>query len=205
MEKLKTVDDLRSLRKHLREASGGGKNVLKVCCGLPCGTLGSHAVANALESEIAKSGLDIGIIRTGCQGFCQRGPLLQVEPFGYFYQKVQPDNAEEIISLTCSNGLPARNLLYNDSFLDAYKEFRKDIPFYAKQMKIALRHTGTIDPCSIREYIAAGGYSAAEKMFLTMTPDQVLEEMKKANLRGRGGGGSLRESNGLTPGERRAG
>jgi len=189
MEKLKTVDDLRSLRKHLREASGAGKNVLKVCCGLPCGTLGSHAVANALESEIAKSGLDIGIIRTGCQGFCQRGPLLQVEPFGYFYQKVQPDNAEEIISRTCSNGLPVRDLLYNDSFLDAYKEFRKDIPFYAKQMKIALRHTGTIDPCSIREYIAAGGYSAAEKMFLTMTPDQVLEEVKKANLRGRGGGG----------------
>jgi NADH:ubiquinone oxidoreductase subunit F (NADH-binding)/CBS domain-containing protein/(2Fe-2S) ferredoxin/NAD-dependent dihydropyrimidine dehydrogenase PreA subunit len=189
IEKLNNIADLRSLRNRFTEESRTGRDVLKVCCGLPCSTLGSHAVANELEEEAGKSGQEIDVVRTGCQGFCQRGPLLQVEPYGYFYQKVQPDKANEIISLTCSNGLPVQDLTYRSTFLDSHKEFLKDIPFYAKQVKIALRNTGAIDPFSIDKYIAAGGYSAVEKMFSSMTPDQVLEEVKKANLRGRGGGG----------------
>jgi NADH:ubiquinone oxidoreductase subunit F (NADH-binding)/CBS domain-containing protein/(2Fe-2S) ferredoxin len=189
MAKLNNIDDLRNLRALLREASRTGKDTLKVCCGLPCSTLGSQAVARELETEAAKSGLEVEIVKTGCQGFCQRGPLLQVDPYGYFYQKVQPDKAKEIISLTCSSGLPVRDLSYRDTFLNTPKEFIRDIPFYAKQMKIALRNTGTIDPFSIHQYIAAGGYSAAEKMFSSMSPEQVLEEVKKANLRGRGGAG----------------
>jgi NADH-quinone oxidoreductase subunit F/NADP-reducing hydrogenase subunit HndC len=189
MRKLRSIDDLRGLRALLRDSSRTGRDILKVCCGLPCSTLGSHAVADALEEEAAKSGLEIDVVRTGCQGFCQRGPLLQVEPYGFFYQKVQPGKAREIISLTCSTGLPVRDLTYSATFLDAHKEFLSDIPFYTKQVKIALRNTGTIDPFSIYQYITAGGYSAVEKMFSSMTPDQVLEEVKKATLRGRGGGG----------------
>jgi (2Fe-2S) ferredoxin len=189
MEKLKNIGELRNLRVLLREASRTAKDNLKVCCGLPCSTLGSHAVVRELELEAEKSGLEVDIVKTGCQGFCQRGPLLQVEPYGYFYQKVRPEQAKEIISITCSTGLPVRDLTYRDTFLDSPKEFLKEIPFYSKQVKIALRNTGAIDPFSIHHYIAAGGYSAAEKMFSSMTPDQVLDEVKKANLRGRGGAG----------------
>ncbi len=189
MERLKGIEDLRRLRQILRDESKMAKDTIKVCCGLPCSTLGSLAVARELEAEASMSGLDVNIVKTGCQGFCQRGPLLQVDPHGYFYQRVRPEQAREIIGITCGSGIPVRELLYRDSFLDDPKGFIREIPFYSKQMKVALRNTGAIDPLSMHQYIAAGGYSAAEKMFSSMTPDQVLEEVKRANLRGRGGAG----------------
>lgn len=189
MEKVKNINELRDLRSHLREESRTGRDTLKVCCGLPCSALGSQEVAKVLETEAVKRGLDVAVVKTGCQGFCQRGPLVQVEPYGYFYQRVRPHNAEGIISLTCAAGIPVRDLMYRDSILDVPTAFIREVPFYAKQVKIALRNTGAIDPFSIHEYIAAGGYSAMEKIFASMTPDEVLEEVKKANVRGRGGAG----------------
>lgn len=186
---LKNIDELRSLRELLREESRTVHDTIKVCCGLPCSTLGSHAVASELEAEAARNGLDVSVIRTGCQGFCQRGPVLRVEPYGYFYQRAKPQHARQIIAETCKNGLPVRDLLFRDTFLDVPREFVKDVPFYTKQLKIALRNTGAIDPFSIRQYIAVGGYSALEKALSSLTPEQVLEEVKRANLRGRGGAG----------------
>lgn len=189
MEKLHHIEALRNLRAGLSSEVNSGRNMVKVCCGLPCSTLGSHEVARALEEEARTAGMEIDVVKTGCQGLCQRGPLLQIEPYGYCYQKVQPDKAKDILSVTYSTGLPLRDLVYRDSFLDNPKDFLKEIPFYKKQVKIALRNTGNIDPFSIYQYIAAGGYAAAEKMISSMGPDQVLEEVKKANLRGRGGAG----------------
>ncbi|MEW6417949.1 MAG: NADH-ubiquinone oxidoreductase-F iron-sulfur binding region domain-containing protein [Nitrospirota bacterium] len=165
------------------------KDKLKVCCGLPCSTLGSHKVAKALEEEIFKSGLQIDVVKTGCQGLCQRGPLVRAEPYSYFYQRVHPEKAKEIISITYSAGLPVRELLYRDSFLESPKKAMEEIPFYKKQLKVALRNTGNIDPFNIHHYIAIGGYSAIEKMFSSMSPEDVLEEVKKSNIRGRGGAG----------------
>jgi NADH:ubiquinone oxidoreductase subunit F (NADH-binding)/CBS domain-containing protein/(2Fe-2S) ferredoxin len=190
MERLNSIEELKNLRARL---AGGvyspGKNMIKVCCGLPCSTLGSHKVAKALEEEVSQGGHDIKIVRTGCQGLCQKGPLLQAEPYGFLYQKVRPEKAKEIISHTYAAGKPVREFTYRDFFLDNPIELLKEVPFYKKQLKIALRNTGSIDPFDINHYIAVGGYSAAEKMFSSMSPDQVVEEVKKSNIRGRGGAG----------------
>ncbi len=190
MEQLKDIEALRNLRALLvHDVYGPGKNVAKVCCGLPCNTLGSHKVAAALEDEALKSGVNIHIVKTGCQGLCQKGPLVQIEPYGYFYRRVYPEHAADIIAATFQSGMPVRELLYRDSFLDEPAELLKEVPFYEKQKKIALRNTGNIDPFSIQHYIAVGGFSAVDKMFSSMGPEQALEEVKKANLRGRGGAG----------------
>ncbi|NWF51488.1 MAG: NADH-quinone oxidoreductase subunit NuoF [Nitrospirae bacterium] len=190
MQKLKSIEELKNLRELLVEdVFRQRKNTLKVCCGLPCSTLGSHKVAKVLEEEISKSGNQIDIVKTGCQGLCQRGPLIKIEPYGYFYQRVRPEKAKEIISTTYSTGLPVREFLYRDSFLDAPKEVMDEIPFYKKQLKIALRNTGNIDPFNIHHYIANGGYGAIEKIFSSMRPEDVVEEVKRSNIRGRGGAG----------------
>lgn len=190
MERLKSIEELKNLRTLLvKDVSMPGKDRIKVCCGLPCGTLGSHKVVKALEEEISKSGLQIDIVKTGCQGLCQKGPLMQVEPQGYLYQKVRPEKAKEIIFTTFSAGQPVREFLHRHSFLERPLEMMGEVPFYKKQLKIALRNTGNIDPFNIHHYIAAGGYCAVEKMFSSMSPEQVIDEVKKSNLRGRGGAG----------------
>jgi NADH:ubiquinone oxidoreductase subunit F (NADH-binding)/CBS domain-containing protein/(2Fe-2S) ferredoxin len=191
MKKLNNINDLKVFRNSL--ISEGvlipGKNRLKVCCGLPCSTLGSHEVAKTIEENASKTGVQIEVVRTGCQGLCQRGPLVQAEPHGYFYQKVSPDKINEIISTTYLAGLPVRDLLFRDDIFEKPKEVMEDIPFYKKQMKVALKNTGSIDPNSIYHYIAVGGYSAIEKMFSSMSPQDVIAEVKKSNIRGRGGAG----------------
>jgi len=107
----------------------------------------------------------------------------------FFYQKVGERHVSEIISSTFSIGAPVRELLYRDSFLDEPVEEVEEVPFYKKQLRVALRNNGMIDPNNIHQYIAVGGYSATEKIFSSMTPDQVLAVIDRANLRGRGGAG----------------
>ncbi len=190
MEKLKNIQDLKNLRSLLsRETFKPDKDRVRICCGTACTATGSGDVVRVFEEDIAKKGLDMEIVKTGCQGLCQKGPVMKAEPYGYFYQKVKPDNVREIISTTYSAGFPVRNLLYRGTFLEQPVEVMEDVPFYKKQMRIALRNNGKIDPCNIHHYIAADGYSAAEKMFSSMSPNQVLEEIKESNLRGRGGAG----------------
>ncbi len=190
MERLKSLDDLKNLKSGVsKEIFNPQKNRVRVCCGLPCSALGSHTVVKALEEDISKSGLDIEVVKTGCQGLCQSGPIMKVEPHGYFYQKVGQKKVREIIPTTYKAGYPVRDLLYRETFLEKPIEVKEGVPFYKKQLRIALRNTGNIDPYNIYHYIAVGGYSAAEKMFSSMSPEQVLEEVKKANLRGRGGAG----------------
>ena len=190
MERLKSINDLKNLKSDVsKEIFNPQKNRVRVCCGLPCSALGSHKVVKALEEDISKSGLDIEVVKTGCQGLCQSGPIMKVEPHGYFYQKVGQKKVREIIPTTYKAGYPVRDLLYRETFLEKPIEVKERVPFYKKQLKIALRNTGNIDPAKIYHYIAVGGYGAAEKMFSSMSPEQVLEEVKKANLRGRGGAG----------------
>jgi NADH:ubiquinone oxidoreductase subunit F (NADH-binding)/CBS domain-containing protein/(2Fe-2S) ferredoxin/Pyruvate/2-oxoacid:ferredoxin oxidoreductase delta subunit len=190
MEALKGIEDLKSLRTLLsREMFRPDKDRVRICCGTACTATGSGGVVKVFEEEISKKGLDIEIVKTGCQGLCQKGPVMKAEPYGYFYQKVKQDNVEEIISTTYSAGFPVRGLLYRHSFLEKPIEAMEEVPFYKKQMRIVLKNNGKIDPCSIYHYIAVGGYCAAEKIFSSMSPEQVIEEVKKANLRGRGGAG----------------
>ncbi len=190
MKRLENIEALKNLRISLVKSEyRPDRKTVKVCCGLPCSTLGSHEVADALKKEASKLSSNIRIVRTGCQGLCQKGPLIKIEPEGYFYKKVSSDKAEDIIYSVSFSNIPVRGLLYRDSFLDEPVLLQEEVPFYKKQLKIALRNTGNVDPFSLHDYIASGGYRATEKMFSTMTSEQVLEEVKKANLRGRGGAG----------------
>jgi NADH:ubiquinone oxidoreductase subunit F (NADH-binding)/CBS domain-containing protein/(2Fe-2S) ferredoxin/NAD-dependent dihydropyrimidine dehydrogenase PreA subunit len=190
MERLKDIEDLKNLRTRLsEEVFRPDKNRIRLCCGTACTATGSGKVVKILEDGISKKGLDVEIVKTGCQGLCQKGPVMKVEPSGYFYQKVKPESAEEVLGTTFSAGLPVRNLLYRESFLQKPIETMEEVPFYKKQLRIALRNNGKIDPCNINHYIAVDGYSAIEKIFSSMSPEAVLEEVKKSNIRGRGGAG----------------
>ncbi|HDZ88160.1 MAG TPA: CBS domain-containing protein, partial [Nitrospirae bacterium] len=141
------------------------------------------------KAEASERGQEVEIVKTGCQGLCQKGPVMTSEPAGYFYQKVKPADTHELFVNTYEAGVPARKLLYRDSILEEPYELMGDLPFYKKQLRIALRHNGLIDPTDIKHYLAIGGYGALEKALSTMTPEDVVEEIDRATLRGRGGAG----------------
>ncbi len=191
MKKLSSIDDLASLRKRL--SSEGvltpGKKRLKICCGTACRANQALHVADRLRSEVEKHRADIEVITTGCQGLCQMGPVMTVEPQGYFYRGVKPERAEDIVTRSVQDDKPLWDLLFRRFLGEKPALSIHDVPFYRKQQRIALRNNGRIDPSNISHYIAVGGYRALEKALSKMTPQQVLEEVKAANLRGRGGAG----------------
>ena len=188
---LKSIDDFAAFRDLLFSEGvlAPGRKRIRVCCGTGCRANQSLALVEQLGKEAGKNEIELEIVETGCQGLCQKGPVMKIEPHGYFYQRVKKENVKEILSTTYLANAPVRHLLYKDSFLDKPVEMMEDVPFYKKQMRIALRHNGLVDPTNIYHYIAIGGYRAAEKVFSSMSPEQVIEEIKKANLRGRGGAG----------------
>jgi len=190
MGKLHTIEDLTNLRKLLTEETFRPEVPrIRLCSGTACTATGSPKVVTALEEEAAKRGITLDVVKTGCQGLCQKGPVMKVEPQGIFYQKVKPGHAKSILAYTVIGGTPFRQSLYRDNILSEPIPEMMDVPFYKKQLRIALRNNGVIDPRNIYHYIAVGGYSALEKALGSMTPDQVLDEVDKANLRGRGGAG----------------
>jgi NADH:ubiquinone oxidoreductase subunit F (NADH-binding)/CBS domain-containing protein/(2Fe-2S) ferredoxin len=189
MKRFSGVQDLHSYREHLLKQGLliPGNNRIKVCCGTGCSASGSHKIIEKIDESLSRDN-NIEIIKTGCQGLCQKGPVMKIEPYDYFYQKVSPDKAPEILS-TFTTGLPVRDLLYRESVLKPPAEKMEDVPFYKKQERIVLRHNGSIDPSNIDHYIAIGGYSAIEKILSSMSPEDVVAEIKKSNIRGRGGAG----------------
>ncbi len=190
MGKLKSIEELKNLRLLLKEETfKEDKERVRVCTGTACTATGSYKVIERIEQKAKERGLDIEVVKTGCQGLCQKGPVMKIEPFGYFYQRVGADDAEQIVTNTFSAGYAVRHLLYRDSYMKEPYELMESLPFYKKQLRIALRNNGRIDPRNIYHYIAVGGYSALEKALSSMTPDEVLDEVDRANLRGRGGAG----------------
>ena len=190
MGKLHTVEDLTKLRTLLMEETFKPEVPrIRLCSGTACTATGTPKVLTALEEEAAKRGITLDVVKTGCQGLCQKGPVMKVEPQGIFYQKVKPDHAKSILAYTVVGGTPYRQSLYRDNILSEPVPEMMEVPFYKKQLRIALRNNGVIDPRNIYHYIAVGGYAALEKALGSMTPDQVLDEVDKANLRGRGGAG----------------
>jgi NADH:ubiquinone oxidoreductase subunit F (NADH-binding)/(2Fe-2S) ferredoxin/Pyruvate/2-oxoacid:ferredoxin oxidoreductase delta subunit len=165
-------------------------NVL-VCAGTGCVSGNSFGVAQTLENEIRKLGLDqeVQVIRTGCQGFCAEGPIVIVQPDGIFYCGVQQKDAVYIAQEHLLKGRPVKKLLYSPPAEKKPIPALKDIPFFAKQRLVVLRNRGAIDPERIDDYIAVDGYAALVKALTEMTPEQILGEIKKSGLRGRGGGG----------------
>ena len=145
---------------------------------------------------MAKQGLDkkMRLCVTGCHGFCEQGPVMIIEPEDTFYCKLNPDDAYEVVTQTFAKGEVLERLLYTDPISGKKIQKRADIPFYKAQDRQILSQNMNVDPCSIDDYIAAGGYSALGKMLRTMTPDEVVRDAKKSGLRGRGGGGFLNAS-----------
>ena len=216
MNKIKTLNDLRRMREtmqaslDLREksnapdqpvqeaytaspctkAQGDGYEIL-VCGGTGCRASQSAQIMENLQTAIEKAGLQdkAKVIRTGCFGFCEKGPIVKIIPDNTFYVQVKPSDATEIIQEHIVNGHKVERLLYVNPETKCAVPDSKHIRFYQKQLRIALRNCGFIDPENINEYIARDGYEALGKALTEMTPDEVIKEIMDSGLRGRGGGG----------------
>ena len=162
-----------------------------LCAGTSCIASGSLEVKDALQKELLKRNLqdDVQIVMTGCNGFCARGPLVVVYPDGVFYNQVKPEHAPLIVEEHVLKGRVVQELLFKEAAAKDKVPLIKDIDFFGRQRLIALRNRGLIDAESIDDYIARDGYSALAKALESMTPEQVIEEVKISGLRGRGGGG----------------
>ncbi|MDD2530765.1 MAG: NADH-ubiquinone oxidoreductase-F iron-sulfur binding region domain-containing protein [Bacteroidales bacterium] len=164
---------------------------LLVCGGTGCNASRSQEIAANLKSSLKDNGLEneVQVILTGCFGFCEKGPIVKIMPDNTFYTEVKPEDATEIIMEHVVKGRKVTRLLYTDPENKQHVADSKHMGFYKKQMRIALRNCGYIDPQNIEEYIGADGYAALAKCLGEMTPEQVINEIKLSGLRGRGGGG----------------
>ncbi|GAB4546086.1 MAG: NADH-quinone oxidoreductase subunit NuoF [Thermodesulfovibrionia bacterium] len=190
MKRLNSINELKELREVLKkETFKPDTPRARVCCGTACIASGSKKVIERFREEASHSGIDLEIVKTGCQGFCQKGPVLKIEPANIFYQRTKPSDVPHIVNYTLLGNTPYRMSLYRDNILREPIPLIDEIPYYKKQLRIALRNNGLIDPRNIDHYIAVGGYKALEKALTSMSPDDVLNEIDKANLRGRGGAG----------------
>jgi len=166
-----------------------GQHTIFVCQGTGCVSSKSDQICAALAEAVERLQIEGAKVDfTGCHGLCQRGPVVVVEPEGIFYAEVKPDDAHEIVAWL-KDGYGADRLLYRDLVTGQVIPHYKDVPFYAKQERRILRNCGHINPERIDDYIALGGYEALCKALLNMTPEQVLDEVKRSGLRGRGGAG----------------
>ncbi len=161
------------------------------CGGTACESNKGAEIYTKLIEEAKKQGVKdaVQIVKTGCFGFCERGPIVKVLPEDSFYVDVKPEDAEEIIAEHILKGREVKRLLYKSDGEEKTANTVEDIGFYQKQFRVVLRNCGVIDPESIDEYIAREGYSGLEKVLFQWTPEQIIEEMKTSGLRGRGGAG----------------
>ena len=163
-----------------------------VCGGTGCTSSGSPQIIEALKNEIARQGLseEVSVVATGCHGLCALGPIMIVYPDAAFYSMVQPSDIPEIVSEHLLKGRVVTRLLYQETVSPSGGvKALSDTDFYKKQHRIALRNCGVIDPENIEEYIGTGGYQALGKVLTEMTPDEVIQTLLDAGLRGRGGAG----------------
>ncbi len=164
---------------------------LLVCGGTGCKASSSDLIVENLNKELETKGLqdEVQVVVTGCFGFCEKGPIVKVMPDNTFYTEVKPEDAKEIIEEHIIKGRKVERLLYVDTNTKKHVENSKEMGFYKKQIRIALRNCGFIDPENIEEYIAREGYLALGNALAEMTPMDVINEIKLSGLRGRGGGG----------------
>ena len=162
-----------------------------VCGGTGCTSSGSQAIIDALESEIKKNGLEteVQVVKTGCFGLCALGPIMIVYPEGTFYSMVKEEDIAEIVSEHLLKGRIVSRLVYDETVVEEGIKSLNETDFYKKQMRVALRNCGVINPEAIDEYIGCDGYEALGKVLTTMTPDEVIQTILDSGLRGRGGGG----------------
>jgi len=191
MKKVKTAQELKRLQEEIKNSRDPEKPCITICAGTGCLTYGSQKLVDNFRAEIEKQNLKgkVEVRASGCHGFCERGPLVVINPQNIFYQRVGLDDAEEIIKETVLNGQIIDRLLYVDPVIQEKILHENEIPFYKRQMRLVFGMNGNIDPNSLEDYLAIGGYSALIKVLNGMEPEAIIEEIKTAGLRGRGGGG----------------
>jgi (2Fe-2S) ferredoxin len=190
------IDSPSKLDGKIRDAkkvrSARGVEVL-VCAGTGCLANGSLDILQAINKLVKEKGLAAKLKlftkSTGCHGFCEKGPLVVIQPKGIFYQRVKQRDVSDIVELTLQKGEIIPRLLYKDPNTKKQVETYGKIPFYSKQHRIALRNIGKIDPRDIEDYLAIGGYRSLAKALQSMSPDEIIDTVTRSGLRGRGGGG----------------
>ncbi len=191
MKKLGSPAELESLRENITARRDPNRACITICSGTGCQAYGCEKVTEAFRQEIKQQGLEdkVDILVTGCHGFCERGPLVVIRPKDIFYQRVRVKDIPEIISETIVKGNIIDRLLYADPNTGEKITNEPEVPFYKKQKRLVFGSNGYIDPTSIADYLAVGGYAALGRALSKMSPEEVISEVKKSGLRGRGGGG----------------
>ena len=197
---IKTREELRKLREIYAASLGEEDKKILICAGTGCISSGSLEIYDELKKIMEERGINVavelkeephehsvGLKKSGCHGFCEMGPLVRIEPQGWLYVKVKPEDCAEIIEKTIVDGEHIARLAYAKNG-EIYKK-QGEIPFYKKQTRHVLEHCGHIDATSIKEYLAIGGYSAFERALFDMNGDEIVGMIEESNLRGRGGGG----------------
>lgn len=182
---------LLSLRKQEEATDSKVTRHIQICGGTGCKASQSDLIVKNLKDSLEKAGIaeEVSVSITGCFGFCEKGPIVKVDPDNVFYIHVKPEDAEEIVNEHIVNGNVVDRLLYEEPSLKEKVKKQDEMSFYKKQERIALRNCGLINPEDIKECIANEGYLALGKVLTTMTPEEVIQNMIDSGLRGRGGGG----------------
>jgi len=190
MVKLSTPAALAELRQQFAAARSARRRCVAVCSGSGCIATKSAACSQAIASALAEKGLEgkVELRRTGCYGFCERGPVVVIQPENTCYLAVQAKDAAEIVDKTLCKERVVERLLFKDDSGRRYKTL-EEIPFYEGQKRVLLHSNTLIDPKRIDDYIAIGGYSALTKALFELSPEKIVDWIKRADLRGRGGGG----------------
>ena len=197
---VKTREDLDRLHKKFKASLDSQRKQILICAGTGCVAGGSLKIYERLQEILKEKDIPcsvmleeephdtVGVKKSGCHGFCEKGPLLRIEPFGWLYLKVKVEDCEEIVEKTIIGDECVDRLVYKDKDGNPYRQ-QSEIPFYKKQTRLALEHCGQINAESLVEYIAVGGYQAVAKALFDMTSQEIVDEITKSTLRGRGGGG----------------
>ena len=188
---IKSVSDLRKFRQILKKSRDGNKPCITICAGTGCQATGASEVVEKFKQEIKDRHLEekIEVRASGCHGFCERGPLVVIRPQLICYMNVETTDVSQITTDTVLGGKIIDRLLYQDPLSKEKITHEQNIPFYKFQQRIVFGSNGEIDPTQMDDYIAIGGYQGLEKVLAEMTPEEVIEMIKKSGLRGRGGGG----------------
>jgi NADH-quinone oxidoreductase subunit F len=188
MSRINSPAELEEFKKGILSKRDPNKPCITLCSGSACHATGSGEVAASIEEEIKKQGLsaEVDVRKTGCHGFCERGPIIVIHPEEICYFQIEPKDVPEIVSQTIKEKQVIERLLYTDPNTNEKIIHESEIPFYKNQERLVFGSNGSIDPKSIDDYLTIGGYSALAKVLAGMTSEQVLEEVKKSSLRGRG-------------------
>jgi len=191
MPRINSSAELEEIRKDILSSRDPDKPCITLCSGSACQATHCRQVAAALEQEIEKHALQdqVHIRKTGCHGFCEKGPIMVLYPEGICYLQVKPQDIPEIVSETLLGKKVVERLVYVDPNSGEKITHEDEIPFYKNQQRLVLGPNTKIDPKNLEDYLAVGGYQALSKALLQMTPEEVINEVKAASLRGRGGGG----------------